>query len=135
MKAAAGTTSSSVRSSAGRASASADFMPRLPQARAAKQRRRAVLASATAGSCAARVARIDQGPFDGNVKTHVLAETDVRRRAYVQQHTRRRDDVDERIAAAVFDVVDMTSDAVDAVAAFAHRDLFRTNRHRRPTSF
>src|SRR6185312_8390624 len=66
------------------------------------------------------LARIDEHAFRRYVDKHVGAEADVARRPHVQPRAARRHDIDERIATAVFDVVDTSGD--DVLRRWLRRD-------------
>src|SRR5262249_45925027 len=68
---------------------------------------------------------------DRDVHAHRVAALDRHRAAHVQQRSRQRDDVEQRIAAAVFDVVDTPGDGVGATRAFADDDLLGPDGHAR----
>src|SRR4029077_11004278 len=75
--------------------------------------------------------RIDQRPFHGDLYTDRIAEGKGCRRANVQHRAGRSHDVNQRIAATVFDVLDAALDRIDAVRTPAHGDLFRPDRDAR----
>ncbi len=55
--------------------------------------------------------RIDERPLHGHVDADGVAERDLGRGAHVQPRAVGRDDIDERIAAAILDVVDPAAKA------------------------
>src|SRR5579862_8283945 len=104
MKAAAGTTSRTARSNP------------------------ALRSVAAAISDAAAFARVNEHAFGRHVNVHVRAGRDLRRRAQVQSLSARRHHLDERIAAAVFDVVDTRGNYVARGRLGGDRDLLGTHR-------
>src|SRR4051794_20263500 len=109
MKVAAGTTSSTLRSNGARAIGSF---------------RRTAVATLLMG--------VHQHALDRHVHAHVVAERIYARSADVHAGATGRTHVEERIAAAVLDVVDLALDHVEAIGGHAarhHAHLFRTGRH------
>src|SRR6185295_11507840 len=111
MNAAAGITSSSVRSNGTRAAAG--------------------VAVVIAGGFGRRsIERIDERALDRHVHADAVAARDRYRPAHVQQRARRRDDVEQRIAPAVLDVLDLGDDDVDLAGVAADDDVVRADRDR-----
>src|SRR5215813_8615015 len=109
MKAAAGTTSNSARSNGARESDAVALMPRASRYRG--------------------FARVDQRALHRHVHAQVVAHCDVAAGAHVQRRARGRYEVEQRVAAAVLDVVDAPDDGIHAVRAVTDHDLLRANRY------
>src|SRR5579864_2779457 len=106
MNAAAGTTSSNARSNGARGAKTLTTSLRL-------------------------LLRIDEHALGRYVNEHVRAEAYTARRPHVQPRATRRHDIDERIATAVFDVVDTSGDDVLGRGLRRDRDLLGPDRDRR----
>src|SRR6266851_2394925 len=118
MNAAAGTTSSSARSNG---------TPTL----AAAAGTCGVLSIAVVIAPSPSVRRIDERALDRNVDANDVAERGVDRSAHMQHRARRRDHVEQRIASAVLDVVDLGADRIEAAGTFSDMDILGADRDHR----
>src|SRR5215470_19148464 len=109
MNAAAGTTSNSARSNGERESDAVALMLRASRCRG--------------------VARVDQRALHRHVHAQVVAHCDVAAGAHVQRRAGSRYKVEQRVAAAVLDIVDPPDDGIHAVRAVADHNLLRADRY------
>src|SRR5450755_2571972 len=76
--------------------------------------------------------RIDERALDRHVNPDGVAELRGDRSANVQQRARRGDHIEQRVAAAVLDVLDLRRNRIESTETLADVDLFRSDRNRRP---
>src|SRR5271170_5667941 len=108
MNAAAGNTSSSVRS---------------------KGAPRAVALAVVIAALSRSGRRVDERAFDGHVHTHRVVARDADGAAHLEQRTRRRDHFEQCVAAAILDIAYAASEGVDAARPLANGDLLGPDRH------
>src|SRR6516225_7853624 len=107
MNAVAGTTSSSARSNGARAS----------------------VVALTGASRPRSVARIDERALDRDMHPDLVAQRRGPSCARVQENSRGGDDINQRIATAILDVLDPADDRVQTPRPVAHHQLLRADRH------